>query len=132
MPIKFSGSAADSVIVSPLEGRFRYAQMEPTANGFSKNSSAEAISWRHGRRAAMTSAIFPLALLLFVLLISALAFVPVLRDAPAEAIRAFIAFFFLLLGLRFMLGPAGGEENVFLGDLFASLALTFFWVMWRK
>ena len=39
----------------------------------------------------------------------------------------FVAFFFLLLGLRLMISSAA-DEGLFLGDLLASLAMTFFWV----
>lgn len=49
-----------------------------------------------------------------------------------ETLEAFIAFYFLLLGLRFMVGPNGDDGAIFLGDLFASLALTYFWVTRKK
>jgi hypothetical protein len=42
-----------------------------------------------------------------------------------EAILAFIAFYFLLLGLRFMIGSMN-DDLVLFGDLFASLALNLF------
>jgi divalent metal cation (Fe/Co/Zn/Cd) transporter len=48
-----------------------------------------------------------------------------------EAVLAFVAFYFLLLGLRFMAGSIS-DSLVLLGDLFASLALTFFWLTRRK
>lgn len=48
-----------------------------------------------------------------------------------ETIFAVVAFYFLLLALRFMFGPIN-DSSVLLGDLFASLALTFFWAMRRK
>jgi accessory gene regulator protein AgrB len=48
-----------------------------------------------------------------------------------ETILAFVAFYFLLLGLRFMVGPIT-DTAVLLGDLFASLALTFFWLTRKK
>ena len=47
------------------------------------------------------------------------------------AFLVFVAFYFLLLGLRFMIGMNGGD-GLFLGDLLASLALTFFWVMRQR
>jgi hypothetical protein len=52
------------------------------------------------------------------------------RPPRLEAFFAFLAFFFLILGLRLMIG----EPNplAVLGDIFASLALTFFWVLRRK
>jgi len=80
----------------------------------------------------MAALIFQVAVFLFILTILAVAFVPVLRESPADATRAFIAFFFLLLGLRLMVGSVGGDGNLFLGDFFASLALTFFWLLRRK
>jgi hypothetical protein len=49
-----------------------------------------------------------------------------------EAIFVFVAFFFLLLGLSIMFAGGSSNANVLLGDLFASLALTFFWVMRKK
>lgn len=48
-----------------------------------------------------------------------------------ESVFAFIAFYLLLLGLRMMLSSIT-HDGVFLGDLFASLALTFFWIVRRK
>jgi hypothetical protein len=54
------------------------------------------------------------------------------RVTTDEAVFAFIAFYFLLLGLRFMVGSVGNGGGIFLGDLFASLALTYFWSMRRK
>jgi hypothetical protein len=52
------------------------------------------------------------------------------RPPLVEAFFAFLAFFFLILGLRLMVGEPSPLAVV--GDLFASLALTFFWVMRRK
>jgi hypothetical protein len=43
-----------------------------------------------------------------------------------EVILTFIACYFLLLGLRLMVGSVN-DPLVLLGDFFASLALTFFW-----
>jgi len=43
-------------------------------------------------------------------------------------IRSFIAFYFLLFGLAYMVGAA--ENRAFLGALFAALGLTFFWRLW--
>jgi hypothetical protein len=47
-----------------------------------------------------------------------------------ETVLAFVAFYFLLLGLRMMVGPIG-PDGPLLGDFFASLALTFFWATRR-
>jgi hypothetical protein len=52
--------------------------------------------------------------------------------ALKEALFVFIAFYFVLLGLRMMVGILSGDSSILLGDLFASLALTFFWAMKRK
>jgi hypothetical protein len=65
-----------------------------------------------------------LGLFVFVLLILAFFFGPTLKAYLAEAVPAFIAFFFLLLGLRMIIGSTGPEGNILLGDFFASLALT--------
>jgi hypothetical protein len=48
-----------------------------------------------------------------------------------ETVSAFVAFFLLLLGLRMTIGSVHDPE-IFLGDFFASLALTFFWAMRRR
>ena len=48
-----------------------------------------------------------------------------------EILLAFVAFYFLLLGLRMIAGFIHDPE-ILLGDFFASLALTFFWAMRRK
>jgi hypothetical protein len=47
-----------------------------------------------------------------------------------EAIFGFISFFLLLFGLQVMV-PSSGEPWP-IGDLLASLALTFFWCMRRR
>lgn len=47
------------------------------------------------------------------------------------AFLVFVAFSFLLLGLRLMISSAA-DEGLFLGDLLASLAMTFFWVMRQR
>ena len=44
-----------------------------------------------------------------------------------DAAASFVAFYFLLLGLRLMINPAG--DPGFLPALFAALSLTYFWVM---
>ncbi|MGD0990386.1 MAG: hypothetical protein ABR874_21470 [Candidatus Sulfotelmatobacter sp.] len=49
-----------------------------------------------------------------------------------ETFLAFIAFYFLILGLRMMAPRTGPDEVVLLGDLFASLGLTFFWAARRR
>ena len=62
----------------------------------------------------------------------------VLALRPVEAIPhtetafAFISFYFLLLGLHFMFGGPAADDGILLGDLFASLALTFFWATRRR
>jgi hypothetical protein len=80
----------------------------------------------------MQSVIFGTGLVVFVLIILAFAFGPILKPYFTETVPAFIGFFFLLLGLRMMLSPTGPEGNVLLGDFLASLALTYFWVKRRK
>jgi hypothetical protein len=56
---------------------------------------------------------------------------PTKEDRPmVEAIFTFIAFFFLLLGLKVMFFSFG--DLGLIGDLFASLALTFLWLMLRR
>lgn len=47
-----------------------------------------------------------------------------------EAVCAFIAFFFLLLGIRVTFGEENSNE--LLGCALASAGLTFFWMQWRK
>jgi hypothetical protein len=53
------------------------------------------------------------------------------RPPAVEAVFAFVALYFVLLGLRSMFGGVHDPE-VLLGDLFASLGLTFFWAMRNK
>jgi hypothetical protein len=43
-------------------------------------------------------------------------------------IRSFIAFFFVLFGLAFMLNVP--PERALLGALFAAIGLAFFWRLW--
>jgi hypothetical protein len=45
-------------------------------------------------------------------------------------LAVFVAFYLVLLGLRMMLGEINGG-SVLLGDLLASLGLTFFWLKLR-
>lgn len=79
----------------------------------------------------MTNEAFRIAVYVLLLAILAVTFYPLLK--AGNAIRAFVAFYFLLIGLRFMVGSIGQDDNgVFLGALFASLALTFFWVMRKE
>ena len=80
----------------------------------------------------MVNTIFVLALLAFVLIALGFKFAPLLKISFPEALGVFVAFYFLLLGLRFMVGHVGGDDEVFLGGFFASLALTFFWAIRRK
>jgi hypothetical protein len=47
-----------------------------------------------------------------------------------EAICVFIAFFFLLIGFRLLIGNAG--DDALFGSALASMSLTFFWLMLRK
>jgi hypothetical protein len=54
------------------------------------------------------------------------------ETAPwVELFFVFIAFYFLLLGLRMLLGNMSVPEPL-VGALLASLALTFFWAMRKK
>lgn len=69
--------------------------------------------------------------LLFVLLVLAFALGPAFRASLNEAFPSFIAFFFLLLRLRIAFAEFHDPE-ILLGDLFASLGLTYFWIMRRK
>lgn len=80
----------------------------------------------------MIEAIFIGAGFVLLLIVLALAFGPTLRAHLAETVTAFIAFFFLLFGLRIMMSPFGPEGSFWLGDLFASLGLTYFWVTRKK
>jgi hypothetical protein len=79
----------------------------------------------------MLSAILGLAAL--VLLFLGLAFVTRQGEMHKflDAIFAFIAFFFLLLGLCVMTGRSN-DSSILMGDPFASLGLTYFWVAIRK
>jgi len=59
-------------------------------------------------------------------------FAPIKGFTPrVEAFCVFVACFFLLLGLRLVFGEIH-DDNVFVGSLLASLAVTFFWAMRRK
>jgi len=59
-------------------------------------------------------------------------FTPIRGFTPrVEAVCVFVACFFLLLGLRMVFGEMYGDGPV-IGSLLASLAVTFFWRMWRK
>ncbi len=53
------------------------------------------------------------------------------RTFPLEAARVFVASYFMLPGLRMVFGGVHDPE-ILLGDLFASLGLTYFWIMRRK
>ncbi len=75
--------------------------------------------------------IFILTLLAFVLIALGFKFAPLLKVSFAEALGVFVAFYLLLLGLRFMVASTV-DDGIFVGGLLASLALTFFWAMWRK
>jgi hypothetical protein len=70
--------------------------------------------------------------IVFFVVILAFVFGPTYKANIAQAVPAFIAFFFLLLGLRVIFAPSGPEGNILLGDIFASLALTYFWVLRKK
>ncbi len=59
------------------------------------------------------------------------ALIGALRRAKAEVFFAFASFFFLLLGLRLMIGSVNDDAPL-VGDFIASLALTFFWASRRK
>jgi hypothetical protein len=48
-----------------------------------------------------------------------------------ETVLAFIGCTFLLLGPRFMIGSIN-HDMVLLGDPFASLALTYFWIVLKR
>jgi hypothetical protein len=66
-------------------------------------------------------------------LLLGLAFAPGPAQTPrphliTEAVFAFVAFCFLLLLLRIVVGPTN-DPMLLPGDLFASFALTFFWVI---
>jgi hypothetical protein len=80
----------------------------------------------------MAQNIFIGVAIVLVLAVLALVFGPTLRANLAEAVPAFIAFFLLLLGLRMIMPAIGPEGNILLGDLFASLGLTYFWVTRKK
>jgi hypothetical protein len=80
---------------------------------------------------AATIVLALIAIVVFVLIL-AFAFGPTYKANIAWAIPAFIAFFFLLLGLRMIFGPSGPDDNILLGDFLASPALTYFWVVRRK
>jgi hypothetical protein len=83
----------------------------------------------------MVNAIAIGTIVVFLVLVLAFAFGVAFAPARAryprlEAFFAFLAFFFLILGLRLMVGEPNPLAVV--GDLFASLSLTFFWVLRRK
>jgi hypothetical protein len=68
------------------------------------------------------------------LLILVTAFGPTFKAHRAEAAPTFIAFYFLLLGLRLLIGSSGDEGGLFmfLGAFFASLPLTYFWLTRKR
>ena len=71
-----------------------------------------------------------LVLLLFVL---GYAFAPLFKqELRANSLRVFIVLYVTLFGLGTIFGPVGVEERMTVGDLFASLGLTFFWLMQKK
>jgi len=72
------------------------------------------------------------AAVVLVLIVQALPLAPTLKAHLTESVTAFIAFFFLLLGLRMLMPAFFPEDNILLGDLFASLGLTYFWVTRKK
>ena len=43
-------------------------------------------------------------------------------------IRTFLAFYFVLFGLAFMVGAP--QERALIGAFFAALGITFFWRLW--
>jgi len=77
-------------------------------------------------------AIFIGAAFVLLLIVRALPLAPTLKAHLAESVTAFIAFFFLLLGLRMLMPAFFPQDNILLGDLFASLGLTYFWVTRKK
>jgi hypothetical protein len=71
-----------------------------------------------------------LVLLVFVL---AYAFAPLFKqELHANSLRVFIVLYVTLFGLAVILSPARNDEWILVGDLFASLGLTFFWSMRKK
>ena len=66
------------------------------------------------------------------LLVSIFAFGPIARTPLAGVLRAFVAFYLILLGLALMFGPVGAPPQVLLGALFGALGLTYFWLTIRK
>jgi predicted Na+-dependent transporter len=72
-----------------------------------------------------------LCAVVFLLIGLTFAFGPSRAPVLLDALRAFVAFFFLLLGLRMTFSSIRDPEPL-LGAFFASLALTFFWVMVRR
>jgi predicted Na+-dependent transporter len=80
----------------------------------------------------MVDAILRLVVILLALFVFAAALGPTLWANLGESIRAFVAFYFLLVGLGLTFSPAAGEGGAFIGGLVASLPLTYFWVLRRK
>ncbi len=66
------------------------------------------------------------------LLVAVFAFGPIARTPLAGAIRAFVAFYLILLGLGLIFGPERQPPQVMWGALFGALGLSYFWITIRK
>ncbi len=80
----------------------------------------------------MSYAILQWVVILLVVFVVAAALGPTLWANLGESIRAFVAFYLLLVGLGLTFSPAAGMSGAFIGGLIASLPLTYFWVLRRK
>jgi hypothetical protein len=68
-----------------------------------------------------------------ILLVLGYALAPLLSEEfHANTVRVFIVLYVTLFGLGIIFGPVGNDQRMMIGDLFASLGLTFFWSMRKK
>jgi hypothetical protein len=74
-----------------------------------------------------------LIVLVLVLFVVGYAFAPLFKgELHANRVRVFIVLYVTLFGLGAIFGPARNDEGILVGDLFASLGLTFFWSMRKE
>jgi hypothetical protein len=74
-----------------------------------------------------------LIVLILVLFVLGYAFAPLFnQELHANSLRVFIVLYVTLFGLATLFSPARNDEGILVGDLFASLGLTFFWSMRKK
>lgn len=74
-----------------------------------------------------------LIVLVLVLFVLGYAFAPLFKkELYANTLRVFIVLYVTLFGLAMIFGSVRNDEGIPMGDLFASLGLTFFWSMRKK